>query len=854
MSPSMNGTRGGTQTPPNIRQNGGVALPNGSRPEESERATNSSTRLSADASTFRPSSGMPAPISLLNRHSEADTTEHVAAPCHPVIVSSTVATNTNGGEQVRTNVQQPIGTRSTTDTPPPATVYFTTDVGPEVEFQGGHYIRLDNLTKEDLTNWLEIMSDTDTQANLLGSKITQDGNRYVYYCCFDDTRQAHHAVDYIEMSQLGLSFQYISQTEYAGAQDRTNNAHKTAFHDGQVIFAASFLGATMDFNAKDAIKAVHDLAGSFGGVRAFAPVPGIPFPRLEYRAEYYAISNAMNALAAATKESPKVVNNWQVVASEVGDYNTQSTGSNGDAAVITNGMTGIRIVDTPPPNGEMFDRGNYASPTGRTTWSVDENGNEMAMQPLHVPPKVGSIMPGVPILSTPHHRSRYHSAPTPHTPGHFIQGAILQPRNDSWHGYDSRYSYSYNSPTRSPIPGPQTVEVWKIENGQDVRTTVMLRNIPNRMSCHDLKRVLDENCHGNYDFSYLRIDFEKGTNVGYAFVNFAEPQHIVPFVNEHAGRRWQSDNPRCVELSYATVQGYDCLVEKFRNSAIMSEYKDYRPKLFYTFMNAPTDAAVGTEMTFPAANNISKKQRSLDNAGQIGLYAPRSGHMSRERGRHSQFDRGTTMSNEMDRRQQYQNTPTHNGHHSHGSYGSSGYGSNGGYGNNYGYGSNGYNNNGYNVPRLPPPPFQPMFDPSMAQFNGFTNPFMGGNPMIQGYGSFDNGDVFGPHYNGGFNNGGFNGGFNNGGYNNGYHRGGHQQFGVGPGTPASRLRTHTNGRLGGRNHNVTTVGGPVQPPNGSYSNGHRSPDGYYQPQMPAVVEGDDEAGAFNNNPYNYPLH
>ncbi|KAK4896451.1 hypothetical protein LTR27_005665 [Elasticomyces elasticus] len=43
----------------------------------------------------------------------------------------------------------------------------------------------------------------------------------------------------------------------------------------------------------------------------------------------------------------------------------------------------------------------------------------------------------------------------------------------------------------------------------------------------------------------------------------------VPFVTEHASQRWQSDNPRCVELSYATVQGYDCLVEKFRNSAIM---------------------------------------------------------------------------------------------------------------------------------------------------------------------------------------------------------------------------------------------------------------------------------------------
>lgn len=107
---------------------------------------------------------------------------------------------------------------------------------------------------------------------------------------------------------------------------------------------------------------------------------------------------------------------------------------------------------------------------------------------------------------------------------------------------------------RSPHAGPHNVvDIDKISEGQDVRTTIMLRNIPNRVDQAGLKRILDESSFGQYDFMYLRIDFANNCNVGYAFINFVDPMAIIPFAQMRAGQRWglfQSD--KVAEISYAS--------------------------------------------------------------------------------------------------------------------------------------------------------------------------------------------------------------------------------------------------------------------------------------------------------------
>lgn len=191
----------------------------------------------------------------------------------------------------------------------------------------------------------------------------------------------------------------------------------------------------------------------------------------------------------------------------------------------------------------------------------------------------------------------------------------------------------------------QAVDMFRIEDGQDVRTTLMIRNIPNRFTWIELKDIINRTSFGHYDFLYLRTDFQNACNVGYAFINFISPEHIVAFIKGQVGQPWPGVNSdKLCEISYATIQGQDCLINKFRNSSVMREFHGYRPKLFYTFdsLTLPEGKSVGDECEFPLPDNLSKLARSLDNAAVIGLYPPRGSQTDREdRRRRSQFDRGT---------------------------------------------------------------------------------------------------------------------------------------------------------------------------------------------------------------------
>ncbi|KAK4940093.1 hypothetical protein LTR10_019722 [Elasticomyces elasticus] len=163
------------------------------------------------------------------------------------------------------------------------------------------------------------------------------------------------------------------------------------------------------------------------------------------------------------------------------------------------------------------------------------------------------------------------------------------------------------------------VDISRIQSGADVRTTIMLRNIPNRVDQAMLKELLDRTSAGRYDFMYLRIDFANNCNVGYAFINFVDAPSIIPFVLARAGKRWNCFNSdKVAEVSYATIQGKDCLVQKFRNSSVMLEHPAFRPKL-YVAGNVPN---AGQEEKFPGPDNASKMRRSVENAEHVGLYIP----------------------------------------------------------------------------------------------------------------------------------------------------------------------------------------------------------------------------------------
>jgi hypothetical protein len=174
----------------------------------------------------------------------------------------------------------------------------------------------------------------------------------------------------------------------------------------------------------------------------------------------------------------------------------------------------------------------------------------------------------------------------------------------------------------SPDKKDSKVDIETIELGQDCRTTVMIRNIPNKIDAALFKTILDEHVFGRYDFSYLRIDFTNNCNVGYAFVNFKNPKDIIGLYKGLVGQPWEVfSSDKIADICYATNQGLGTCIEKFRNSSVMLEWAPHRPKLWYTLEDGPELA--GQEKPFPEPSNLQKLHRSRANANSMGLFPPR---------------------------------------------------------------------------------------------------------------------------------------------------------------------------------------------------------------------------------------
>lgn len=154
----------------------------------------------------------------------------------------------------------------------------------------------------------------------------------------------------------------------------------------------------------------------------------------------------------------------------------------------------------------------------------------------------------------------------------------------------------------------------RLLDGVDTRTTVMVRNIPNKYNQQMLLEEVDIGHKGTYDFFYLPIDFKNKCNVGYFFVNFLEPKHIVPFVKEFNGQRWKSFNSEKVcAVSFARIQGKSAMVSRFQNSSLLEKDNEYRPLLFYS-----QGIDKGKPEPFPFGTKI-RNQISTNNADDLLL-------------------------------------------------------------------------------------------------------------------------------------------------------------------------------------------------------------------------------------------
>ena len=150
----------------------------------------------------------------------------------------------------------------------------------------------------------------------------------------------------------------------------------------------------------------------------------------------------------------------------------------------------------------------------------------------------------------------------------------------------NKYSYNFhhneNKGNKKKI-GKQKfypIDLDKSLKGIDTRTTVMIRHIPNKYSYKEILDEINIVCKDKYDFFYLPLDSENDCNLGYSFINFIHPLHIIYFYTIFKSRKWFYYNSfKECDLTYGKYQGIYELTNNIEKN-IGKDDKKLKPMIF----------------------------------------------------------------------------------------------------------------------------------------------------------------------------------------------------------------------------------------------------------------------------------
>jgi hypothetical protein len=121
----------------------------------------------------------------------------------------------------------------------------------------------------------------------------------------------------------------------------------------------------------------------------------------------------------------------------------------------------------------------------------------------------------------------------------------------------------------------------------DSRTTIMIRNIPNKYTMTSFLNMVNIDFKGKYDIFYLPLDSKNNCNLGFAFINFIDPMHIIMFNEMYSGKKWSKiKSEKICELVYSKVQGRKELIDHFKKNNVLNLTEEIRP-LITTYIIMP---------------------------------------------------------------------------------------------------------------------------------------------------------------------------------------------------------------------------------------------------------------------------
>ncbi|GAA5981029.1 hypothetical protein JCM11641_001434 [Rhodosporidiobolus odoratus] len=250
--------------------------------------------------------------------------------------------------------------------------------------------------------------------------------------------------------------------------------------------------------------------------------------------------------------------------------------------------------------------------------SSTDGRNRLAQ--IHIPNGPATATPALPSPASPAGFGSLHTSPhASASPSSASPRGGNFPFNSHSKGkgkYRSRLSEDFGIVRDDKIPAGNVLNFERIERGLDMRTTLMLKNIPNKLKDLEVMSFIDEVVGRAYDFFYLRCDYSNDCNVGYGFVNFTSTSALLTFTKARLGTRWNvcGSDKLCI-MSFANIQGKASLINHFKNSSVLDQEENRRPKLFVS-----SGPHVGQPEAFPTCDDPIRKARSAMNAQNVGLF------------------------------------------------------------------------------------------------------------------------------------------------------------------------------------------------------------------------------------------
>jgi len=258
---------------------------------------------------------------------------------------------------------------------------------------------------------------------------------------------------------------------------------------------------------------------------------------------------------------------------------------------LVHGLHGSYLASI-PSSGSSHYSSSASAPSHQHSLHYWAHGAPQPSSPQHY----HQHMHGGNVMQSPQYADRhllpsYHGAPAP-----YYQHAVPTPADSSLSSGSGSAQQQHvvvnpPPPRRAPMNAHVDdrearhlmLDIDSVESGRDTRTSLMVRNIPNKYTQQMLLSEFSENGHGpgKIDFFYLPIDFKNRCNRGYAFVNFVDYRDIVPFHRQYFGQHWKVFNSdKICDITYARIQGKAGMLKRFENSALMEKDDEYKPLVF----------------------------------------------------------------------------------------------------------------------------------------------------------------------------------------------------------------------------------------------------------------------------------